>query len=373
MFKVLIIISIKQYLLAEESIIFPEDLSGFVSFTVLANLLQFCIDIPHFFKMKNLCLSVTSYFLAISVVSASPYSGPSVILGTGGGGGGFNAPDWVANGGRGFNLALAYCYTQFTPQCSHIAAANAVEAAGVKTPFYVTKIEPEDMGPTSLIWGFVRPVTRSVLSELNINKVDVLMWHQAGRDENANNYRPACFNASAAGPSGPGAYAACRVQGYQALLDIQKDGGAATIGVSNYDQNQLQQLYDALNVWPEVLEIEVHPYYQNTDLVNFALQKNITILAYAPLAIGNKFGLLSEPVVLAAAAAHSCSPAQVILKWHFQYHGGVVLPRSTNSSHQLENLAAPSLNFSLAESEMNSLNSLPQKPKIYGTSCTPFC
>jgi len=306
-------------------------------------------------------------------VTASPYAGPSVILGTGGGGGGFNAPAWVENGGTGFNMALAYCYTQFTPQCSHAAVANAVTAAGLKNPFYVTKIEPEDMGPTTLIWGFVRTVTRDVLSELNVNKVDVLLWHQAGRDSNANNYRPPCFNASAAGPSGPGAYAACRVQGYQSLLDIQKAGGATTIGVSNYDQNQLEQLYDALGVWPEALEIEIHPYFLNTDLVNFALQRNITLLAYAPLAIGNKYGLLSEPVVLAAAAAHSCSPAQVILKWHWQYHGGIVLPRSTNSSHQIENLAAPKLTFTLTETEMNSLSSLPQKGKIYGTSCTPFC
>jgi hypothetical protein len=65
---------------------------------------------------------------ALSVVTASPYAGPSVILGTGGGGGGFDAPAWVANGGSGFNLALAYCYSQFTPQCSHTAVANAVTA-----------------------------------------------------------------------------------------------------------------------------------------------------------------------------------------------------------------------------------------------------
>jgi diketogulonate reductase-like aldo/keto reductase len=317
---------------------------------------------------------VASLFLSTFLsVFASSYNGPKVILGTGGGGGGFNAPDWIANGGNGFNMALAYCYTQFTPQCSQVTVANAVSAANLKNPFYVTKIEPEDMGPTSSIWGFVRPVTRDVLSELNINKIDVLAWHQAGRDESASNYRPPCFNASAAGPAGPGSYAACRIQGYQALLDIQKAGGATTIGVSNYDQNQLQQLYDALSIWPEILEIEIHPYYLNTDLVTFAMQRNITLLAYAPLAIGNRYGLLSEPVVLAAATAHNCTPAQVIIKWHMQYHNGVVLPRSTNSSHMTENLAAISLPFTLTADEMTSLSSLPQKPKLYGTSCTPFC
>lgn len=42
---------------------------------------------------------------------------PQIMLGTGGGGGGFDAPLWLSSGGLAFNTALAYCYAQFTPQC----------------------------------------------------------------------------------------------------------------------------------------------------------------------------------------------------------------------------------------------------------------
>jgi diketogulonate reductase-like aldo/keto reductase len=214
--------------------------------------------------------------LVFAVNGAAALDGvPKIMLGTGGGGGGFNAPAWLAQGGSGFNTALAYCYQQFTPQCSHVAIANAVAALGPNASAFIsTKLEPEDFGPTALISGAFRVVDRDVLAELNIKPgsggVGMLMWHQAGRAAAASNYRPPCFNASAAGPAGPGAYAACRLQGYQALLDVQRAGGARYIGVSNYEVRDLQQIFDGLGVWPQVLEIEVHPYYHPDALIDFA-------------------------------------------------------------------------------------------------------
>lgn len=198
---------------------------------------------------------------------------PKILLGTGGGGGGFSAPLWLSAGGQGFNTALSYCYQQFTPQCSHVAIASALAAAGggaANASFIATKVEPEDFGPTALLTGPSRVLDRDVLAEMNLRSVGALMWHQAGRAAAAGNYRPPCFNASAAGPSGPGAYAACRVQGYGAFLDAQRMGAVRYAGVSNYEIRDLQQLYDAFGVWPQVLEIEVHPYYHPDALIDFA-------------------------------------------------------------------------------------------------------
>ena len=317
---------------------------------------------------------VAAALAAASCASAAPWTGPRVLLGTGGGGGGFDAPKWLAAGGRGFNLALAYCYAQFTPQCSQVAAANAVSAAGIAPAdaYYATKIEPEDFGDVSRIWGFVRTVTRDVLQELNVAKVGAIMWHQAGRAQGAGNFLPPCVNASAAGPAGPGAYADCRVQGHRALLAVQKAGGADVVGVSNYEVRDLQQLYDATGVWPDVLEIEVHPFWHEDELIDFAVSKGIFVLNYAPLAKGAANGLLSNPAVVAVAAAHGVTPAQAALKWGLQRTKGAVLPRSTNSTHMAENLAVLDMAWTLTDAEMASLASLPQK-KLYATSCYPWC
>jgi len=295
------------------------------------------------------------------------------MLGTGGGGGGFDAPAWLAAGGVGFNTALAYSYPQFSPQNSQVAIANAVAAANFSGAVIVTKLEPEDYGPTPLIWGAFRAVTRDVLAEMNIARVDALLWHQSGRAASAANYRPPCFNASAAGPAGPGAYAACRVQGYRALLDVQAAGGAALVGVSNFPIRDLQQIYDALGVWPQVLEIEVHPYWHEDDLIDFALARGIQILNYAPLAKGAAGpGLLADPALAAVARAHGVSPAAAALAWGLQRTRGAVLPRSTNAAHMRENLAAGAAPVVLSAAEMAALGALPQK-KLYNTACYPWC
>jgi diketogulonate reductase-like aldo/keto reductase len=87
--------------------------------------------------------------------------------------------------------------------------------------------------------------------------------------------------------------------------------------------------------------------------------------------VGAKYGLLSDPAVLAVAAAHAAQPAQVVLKWGLQRTQGSLLPRSTNATHMRENLAAPLL-ADLTPAEMAALSALPQR-KLYATGCYPFC
>lgn len=308
--------------------------------------------------------------LLVDGASISPPP-PTVMLGTGGGGGGFNAPKWIAAGGTAFNTALLYCYAQFTPRCSQVSIANAITAAGKNSSgfFTVTKIEPEDMGPLAYSHGPGRVIDH-ILDDMNAPYLDALLWHQAGRAEGASNYRPPCYNQSAAGPTGPGTYAACRVQGYDTLLQVKAAGLARVIGVSNYAIRDLQQIYDALSVWPEMLEIEVHPFWHEDALIDFAISKGIYILNYAPLAKGDP-ALLGHPTVVSLASAHGVTPSQVLLRWGMQRTGGSVLPRSTNSSHMLENLSIPPT-FSLSPAEMASLGSFPQK-KLYQTACYPVC
>ena len=89
--------------------------------------------------------------------------------------------------------------------------------------------------------------------------------------------------------------------------------------------------------------------------------------------MGAKYGLLSDPAVLAVAAAHAPAlPAQIVLQWGLQRTNGTLLPRSTNATHMAQNLAVPMMNLTLSASEMAALSSLPQR-KLYNTGCYPFC
>ena len=84
----------------------------------------------------------------------------------------------------------------------------------------------------------------------------------------------------------------------------------------------------------------------------------------------NNANLMQEPAVLAAAAAHGVTPAQVVSRWGLQYTGGISIPRSHNQQHMLDNLAT--FGFELTDAEMASMSNYPQK-KIFNVYCQPWC
>lgn len=67
-------------------------------------------------------------------------------------------------------------------------------------------------------------------------------------------------------------------------MQVQKaKGKAKAIGVSNFNQSQLQRLIDNGSSVPENLQIEIHAYFQQESLVQFCQDNNITVCAYSPL------------------------------------------------------------------------------------------
>lgn len=163
------------------------------------------------------------------------------MLGTGGGGGGFDADSWISVGGNAFDMAAIYCYPQFIPFCSQSAVANAIARANFSSGFLLSKMEPEDMGPVGAIVGTGRALSHGLLEASSVTSIGAALWHQPGRHETDTNIRPPCYNASAAGPDGPGAYAACRQQGWASLLQAASSGLVLAPGVSNYQVGQCSQ------------------------------------------------------------------------------------------------------------------------------------
>ena len=220
-------------------------------------------------SVSSLLLAAAGATAAAAAASASAVptvtlnngvAAPRMLLGTGGGGGGYNVSAWLevaASLGTGFDSAYTYCYNSAAPFCSHVAIYNAVAAAGLSPSslFYVSKTEPEDFGDLASFSGFGRVVDRGILQDMAIPRLDMLMMHQAGRHSTDNNYRPPCVNVSAAGPAGPGAYAACRVQTFQGFLALQKAGTVRSAAVSNWQVRDLQQVFAATGVYPAANEV----------------------------------------------------------------------------------------------------------------------
>lgn len=115
----------------------------------------------------------------------------------------------------------------------------------------------------------------------------------------------------------------------------------------------LEELLTYAVVKPAVNQIEVHPYCQPHDILEYCAANGIVVEAYAPFASG-AFGLLKDPVISAIAEAVGKSVAQVILRWHVQ-SGRVALPKSTNPARIPSNLE---VDFELSAEQMAAITAL---------------
>ena len=92
--------------------------------------------------------------------------------------------------------------------------------------------------------------------------------------------------------------------------------------------------------------------------MSYCQGKGIGVTAYSPLGRGDvkKAGLLTNPVVRQVAAAHTVSPASVLLRWNLQ-RGVAVIPKSANPARVAQNVREP-WSFELNAEEVRALDAL---------------
>ena len=151
------------------------------------------------------------------------------------------------------------------------------------------------------------------------------------------------------------------IAGYKLMEKAYKEGKARSIGLSNFNKDQIQEILDICEVKPAVLQTEVHPYYQESELKQFLAREGMVIQAWYPLGHGDK-ALLEEPLFAELGQKYGKSNAQIILRWHIQ-DGNVVIPGSKNSAHIKDNFAL--FDFSLAEEEMGRIAALDKNTRYY--------
>ena len=201
----------------------------------------------------------------------------------------------------------------------------ALAASGLKREelFVTTKLWLADLGKNS-----TRDALNASLEKLGLDHVDLYLIHWPGTDT------------------------ARYLESWRTLEDLRAEGLTRSIGVSNFLPEQLQHIIELGGTVPAVNQVELHPYLQNRETALANRAHGITTEAWSPLAQGAALG---DPVVLAAAAAHGVSAAQVLLRWHLQ-HGNVVIPKSVTRSRIAANLDV--FGFELTAPEIAALDAL---------------
>ncbi|XP_043671068.1 aldo-keto reductase family 1 member A1-like isoform X2 [Vespula pensylvanica] len=147
-------------------------------------------------------------------------------------------------------------------------------------------------------------------------------------------------------------------------------GLVKSIGLSNFNEAQILEVYKNAQIKPTNLQVELHAYLQQKPIREFCQKHNIHVTAYSPLASpGAKFhfqtkynyntenfpDLLGHPVVLEMANKYKKTTAQVLLR-HLVQQGIIVIPKSSSQDRIKSNINI--FDFVLTEEDINTLNAL---------------
>jgi len=147
-------------------------------------------------------------------------------------------------------------------------------------------------------------------------------------------------------------------EAWRALEDAYKAGKAKAIGLSNFLQDDLENILASCKVRPMVDQVLCHVSNTPFALIEFCRKNGIQVEAYSPVAHG---AILKQREVCSIAEKYHVSAAQLCLKYDLQL-GTVVLPKTANPDHMKNNA---DLDFTIADADMDILKGI-DKIKDYG-------
>lgn len=214
---------------------------------------------------------------------------------------------------------------------NEIAVGEVVRNSSIdRSEFFITsKLWPRDYG-----YEDCKKAIDATLRRLNMDYVDLLLLHQP-----YGNYTEA----------------------WKALEEAQAEGKVRSIGLSNFNRSKFQEVLDMATVVPEVLQVELHPYWNQHEMRAWLEPMGVRFEAWYPLGHGDP-ALLQEPVLTQLAEKYGKTPAQVILRWDFQ-NGVVTFPKSLNPEHMRQNMDI--FDFELSDDEMAAINGLEKDAPYY--------
>jgi 2,5-diketo-D-gluconate reductase A len=142
------------------------------------------------------------------------------------------------------------------------------------------------------------------------------------------------------------------VDAWRTLVRLKEEGQARSIGVSNFSAEHLERIIQATGVVPVVNQIELHPKFQQRELVARHAALGIATECWSPLGQGKE---LDDPVIGAIAARHGRTPAQVIIRWHLD-NNFIVIPKSVHPERIAANFDV--FNFKLTAEDLAAIAAL---------------
>ncbi|MBO3064282.1 aldo/keto reductase [Staphylococcus shinii] len=146
------------------------------------------------------------------------------------------------------------------------------------------------------------------------------------------------------------------IEAWQAMIDARNAGLIKSIGVCNFLPEHIETLEQETGVLPSVNQIELHPYFNQQDMISYHNEKGIITQAWSPL--GRASEVINDKDIEVIAEKYDKTIPQIILRWHIQ-NGVVPIPKATSIARQIQNKEV--FDFTLEHDDIEKINALTQK------------
>lgn len=150
-------------------------------------------------------------------------------------------------------------------------------------------------------------------------------------------------------------------EGYRQIEKAYKEGKVKAIGLSNFPNDLLSEAIETMEIKPQVVQVEAHPYFPQTELKKILAETGMGLMAWYPLGHGDKT-LIEQPVFGELGKKYGKTNAQIILRWHVQ-SGNVVIPGSKNPDHIRDNFDI--FDFTLTDEDMAEIAKVDKGVRYY--------
>jgi 2,5-diketo-D-gluconate reductase A len=231
--------------------------------------------------------------------------------------------DALAAGYRSLDTAASYLNEE--------AVGRAIKASDVPRDelFVTTKLWIQDQGEKKAKRAF-----ETSLGRLGLDYVDLYLIHQPFGDYYGS---------------------------WRAMEELNRQGLARAIGVSNFYPDRLVDLIDHNETAPMVDQIECHPFFQRAAEQQLMRERGVQTESWGPFAEGRN-NLFSDPTLSEIGAAHGKSVAQVVLRWLIQ-RDVVVVQKSVRPERMRENIDV--FDFELTDDQMTRLAMLDRGESLF--------
>lgn len=247
--------------------------------------------------------------------------------------------------------ALRTGYRHF--DCAFIYGNEREIGKAFADAFAMGEVRREELWVTSKLWNNrhrkeqVVPALEQTLDNLQLTYLDLYLIHW-----------PVCVKDKADFPPKAGDFIPLSqiplAETWAGMQDAVQKQLTRHIGVANFTVANLKSISQGATIAPEVNQVEMHPYLQQQNLLDYCNENGIHITAYSPLgspdrpsrlSAGAGRAILDEQVVKDIAALHGCTPAQVLISWAIM-RGTSVIPKSVNPARIRENFDAVAIGLS---------------------------